>query len=153
VVPPVPAVPGTFDTYTNEAAGYTVAFPRGWQRVERDRWTTDFREPGTGRYLRVGWTNQPGDDPEQAWRDQAASFSQRHDGYEEIRIESTQYKGHDAAIWEFRYVEGTTLHAIDLGFVTGNDRGYALNFQTRESQWSASQPLWQQLQDGFQIRS
>jgi serine/threonine protein kinase len=152
VPPPAPGVPATFDSYTNDVAGYTVSFPRGWQRVARDRWTTDFREPGTGRYLRVAWTDQPGDDPAQAWRDQAAGFSQRHPGYEEIRIEDTQYKGHDAAIWEFRYSEGTVLHAIDLGFVTGNDRGYALNFQTRDSQWDASQPLWQQLQDAFQTR-
>jgi hypothetical protein len=111
--------------------------------------TTDFREPGTGRYLRVGWTSTPGDDPAEAWREQARSFRLRHQGYSEIRIEETEFRGHEAAIWEWTYGASRTLHAINLGWVDG-DRGYALNFQTPESAWADSQRLWERLQEGFE---
>jgi hypothetical protein len=44
---------------------------------------------------------------------------------------------------------GARLHALDLGFVAG-DQGYALYFQTKEERWSASQDLFAQLSDSFQ---
>jgi hypothetical protein len=137
-------------TYRHPEAGYTVAYPRGWEQVPRDRWTLDFREPGTGRYLRVGWTNDPGDSAEQAWRDLSRSFGSRHEGYEELRIEPVKYRGFDAAIWEYRYRSGTrTLHAANLGFVSGADRGFALNLQTREEDWAGSQELFRRITESF----
>ncbi|HEU0131417.1 MAG TPA: serine/threonine-protein kinase [Mycobacteriales bacterium] len=144
------AVPAGWASYTHPDAGYTVRYPQGWSVQRRDRWTTDFREPGTGRYLRVGWTDTPGDDPVGAWRSFSKAFAGRHGGYEEVRIDGATYRGHEAAVWEYRYREGTALHAVDLGFVTA-DRGYALNFQTHEDDWARSQELFEQLKAGFRI--
>ena len=119
--------------------------------VKVDATRTDFRHPSNGTYLRVDWTDTPGDSPEAAWREQAASFAATHAGYEEVRIESTEFKGFEAAEWEFLYDEGgARLHAVDLGFVTG-DRGYALNFQTRASSWEDEQDLFEDLKDSFGV--
>jgi eukaryotic-like serine/threonine-protein kinase len=128
------AVPTGFTTYRDPAGGYVVAYPRGWSVERRSASTTDFREPGTGRYLRVGFTTTPGSDPVAAWRSGAQAFARSHGGYEEVRIEP----------WH----DGTTLHAVDLGFVTGG-KGYALNFQTHEDDWARSQGLWGQLKAAF----
>ncbi len=145
--PPSPA--GGWNPYDDPATGYSIAYPAGWEVVPLDRTRTDFRDPYSGTYLRVDWTDQPGPSPVAKWREYAPDFAARHEGYEEIRIEETTYKGFDAAVWEFRYVEGgAPLHAIDLGFVTG-DYGFALNFQTSEEDWVSSQDLFQAFKRAF----
>jgi hypothetical protein len=142
------AVPAGFTTYRDPASGYVVAYPRGWEVQHRSANTTDFREPGTGRYLRVGFTSTPGDDPVAAWQSGAAAFARGHGGYQQVRIEPATYRDYKAAVWEYRWAEGRTLHAVDLGFVTGG-KGYALNFQTHEDDWARSQGLWEQLKAAF----
>ncbi len=142
------AVPAGWATWTHPVAKYTVAYPNGWRVIQRDEHTTDFREPGTGRYLRVGWTGSPGSDLVAGWRSGAAAFASSHAGYEEVRIEPTTYRGGDAAIWEYRWGSDTTLHAVDLAFTHGS-KGYALNFQTREDDWARSQGLFEQLKEAF----
>ena len=143
-------VPGvTFTTYTHPSQGWTAHYPEGWQVQVRSGSAVDFREPGTGRYLRVGFTDSPGNDAVAAWRAGAASFARTHGGYEEIRIEPADYRGYEAAVWEYRWRDSNLLHAINLGFVTG-ERGYALNFQTREPDWERSRDLFEAMKERFE---
>ncbi|HVF20147.1 MAG TPA: serine/threonine-protein kinase [Mycobacteriales bacterium] len=140
-----------FESYTDEDAGYTVRYPETWERVERSATITDFREPGTGRYLRVDWTDSPKGDPVKDWERQSKAFGASHDNYQEIRIEETEFRDHDAAIWEYRYADGgAILRASNLAIVTGS-RGYALNFQTHDDNWAPSQELFRQMRDSFTI--
>jgi serine/threonine protein kinase len=142
-------VPDAWVTYTDTATGYRLAYPPGWQVQRLDRTRTDFRDPSTGAYLRVDWTDTPGDSPEAAWRAQSASFGSRHAGYREIRIEPTVYKGFEAAIWEYTYMANGPLHAVDLGFVTPT-HGFALNFQTPEGIWTESQDTFEAFKAAFE---
>ncbi|HVF06140.1 MAG TPA: serine/threonine-protein kinase [Frankiaceae bacterium] len=143
-------VPGvTFVTYTHPTQGWTVHYPEGWEVQPRTESATDFRERGTGRYLRVGFTDTPGSDAVAAWRGAAQGFARTHGGYREIRVEKAEYRGYEAAVWEYNWTEGNVLHAINLGFVTGG-RGYALNFQTREPDWERSQRLWEAMKERFE---
>jgi hypothetical protein len=143
-------VPAGWQTYTNEQAGYTVAYPAGWRVEPAGGPRIDFRDPETGTYLRIDWTNEPKADPVADWREQSQQFASSHQGYEEIRIAPYDYRDYVAAGWEFRYSDGgTRLHALDLGFVAG-DQGYALYFQTKEERWSASQDLFTKLRESFQ---
>jgi hypothetical protein len=142
------AVPDGWATWRHPSAGFTVAYPNGWKVIQRDEHTTDFREPGTGRYLRVGWTGTPGADLVAGWRSGAAAFASSHGGYQEVRIEPATYRGRDAAIWEYRWGSDSTLHAVDLAFTDGG-KGYALNFQTRDADWARSQGLFDQLKEAF----
>ena len=143
-------VPGVrFVTYTHPEQGWTAHYPDGWEVQPRTEAATDFREPGTGRYLRVGFTGSPGNDAVAAWRGAAAGFARTHGGYREIRIEKADYRGYEAAIWEYQWQETNLLHAVNLGFVTGG-KGYALNFQTREPDWAESQRLWEAMKERFE---
>jgi hypothetical protein len=138
-------------TYTDPQSGYSLAYPGSWE-VEPGAPRTDFRDPETGTYLRVDWTDQPKGDPVADWREQAQGFAASHEGYQEIAIEPYDYRDYDAARWEFRYTDdGARLHAFDLNLVTGG-RAYALFFQTKEERWAASQELFAQLRDGFRPR-
>ncbi|MBW3650245.1 MAG: DUF1795 domain-containing protein, partial [Actinobacteria bacterium] len=144
-------VPPGWKTFTDPDTGYRVAHPAGWTVRDRDKTRTDFTDPSTGTYLRVDWTDEPGASPEGAWQAQSKDFGARKTNYREIRIQPTTYQGHRAALWEYTYEEGgATLHAYNLGFVT-DDYGFALNFQTNQTQWEASQPLWEQLKAGFVV--
>jgi hypothetical protein len=64
----------------------------------------------------------------------AASFAQRHPSYREIRIEPADYRGYEAADWEFTY-EG--LHVINRVFVV-DGTGHSLFFQTRAGDFGAA---------------
>jgi hypothetical protein len=152
VAPTTPAavVPAGWVQYTDRATGYRIAHPPGWQVRPLDRTRTDITDPATGSYLRVDWTDRPGDSPEGDWQRLSRSFGARHQGYRELRIEPVTYKGYRAAIWEYSYSSGgARLHAVDLGMVTGR-YGFALNFQTPEAIWEQSQPTFESFKAAFQ---
>ncbi|HEX8001454.1 MAG TPA: serine/threonine-protein kinase [Mycobacteriales bacterium] len=144
-------VPAGWQTYTHPTQGWSIAYPPGWRVQPRpDRANaTDFREPGgTGRYLRIGMTDTPGDDPVARWEQASDAFGSTHDDYVEVRVDATEYRSYDAAIWEYTYRDGNALHAANLGFVT-DGKGYALNLQTREPDWARSQELFEQFKQAF----
>ena len=143
------AVPGNWIEYQDPDTGYTVSHPPGWSVVPLGDTRTDIRHPSNGSYLRVDWTDTPGDDPVAAWESLSDSFGARHENYSELGIEAAKFQGFDAAVWEFTYSDGgADLHAIDLGFVTG-DYGFALNFQTRAEDWTSSQRTFERFQASF----
>lgn len=132
--------------------GYSVGYPEEWAVVDDplgDASSARFQDD-QGRYLLVDWTDQPGTDAVAAWERSSAGFAERHDAYEEIRIEPTTFLDFDtAAIWEYAYSDGgVRLHAINLGMADG-DWGLALNFQTHQEDWQASLPLFDAIQDSF----
>ena len=144
------AVPNNWVEYQDADTRYRIAHPPGWSVVPLGDTRTDIRHPSNGSYLRVDWTDAPGDDPVAAWESFSETFGASHENYSELRIEATEYKGYDAAIWEFTYSEGAAdLHAIDLGFVTGA-YGFALNFQTRAEDWVSSQNTFERFQTSFE---
>ena len=144
-----PGVPAGWTAYQDPSGRYSIAYPPGWEVVPAGGSLTDFRDPASGAKLRVDWTDTPGADPAQAWRDLAASFGPAHDNYQELGIGPTSYRDYNAALWEFRYGSSPPIHAANLGFVTGG-RGYALLFTAPEDQWAASQGTAQQFRQAFQ---
>ena len=143
-------VPADWVTYTHPTQGWSIKHPPGWQVQPRpDRFdATDFREPGTGRYVRVNMTTAPGDDPVARWEQASDDFGATHDDYVEVRVESAEYRDYDAALWEYTYRDGNRLHAVNLGFVTGG-KGYALNLQAREPDWARTLPMFEQFKQAF----
>jgi serine/threonine protein kinase len=156
---PSPAEPGServpegWTDYADPAVGYTIAHPEEWEISPLDETRTDFRDPRTGALVRVDWTDQPGPDPVAAWESYSQDFAADHDGYEEIRIDPAEFQGYEAAEWEFTFVSGgTTLHALDLGFVTG-DHGFALFFQAPEDEWADVQDEFETFKASFRAPS
>ena len=132
-------VPLGWVMYRDEATGYRIARPQNWTVRPVTSYRTDFIEPLTGAFVRIEWTDEPGSDPVTAWRNQAQNFALRQTGYQELRIEPTIFKGHNAAEWEFRSLDkGIVRHALDIGMVTGR-YGAALFATAPEARWQSLQ--------------
>ena len=142
-------VPAGWTAYEDPRGRFRIAYPTSWEVVPAGPSLTDFRDPATGAKLRVDWTDTPGADPAQAWRDLAAGFARNHDNYQELGIAPTTYRDYNAALWEFSYGSSPPIHAANLGFVTGG-RGYALLFTAPEDQWAAQQGTAEQFRQAFQ---
>jgi hypothetical protein len=92
----------------------------------------------------------PRPSPEGAWYEYEPKFAADKAAYKRIQITPTTYKGFDAALWEFTYGEGSgARHAVDLGFITGR-YGFALNFQTPNSDWERFQPVFERFKASFE---
>lgn len=146
--PPAAAVPAGWVPYTDPATGFTISHPPGWQIITSGT-RTDFRDPATGTYLRVDHVQPPGPSAVAAWRDEERSFAAVHTGYHRIQLQAATFQGFPAANWEFDYTEGSSLlHAFDLGFITGR-YGFALYFQSNDSEWRSLQPTFQAFKASF----
>jgi hypothetical protein len=137
--------------YANNSVGWSISYPPGWAPVQRDSHVYDFVDPNGGRYLRVAWTTTPGPDPAARWQEYSKSFGARYPNYRTIGIsQNFSFKGWKASAWEYTYsAGGTLLHAVDLALVNGT-YGFALNFQTHDADWVASQPLFDAFKQSFQ---
>ncbi len=114
-------VPAGWTTDT-APAGWTVGLPPGWT----ERRAGEYRD-GEGRTLRV--ETGAGQPDAVADRQAAArSFAQRHPTYRELRIVPVDYRGYEAADWEFTY-EGR--HVVNRVFVV-DGTGHSLFLQVPE---------------------
>jgi hypothetical protein len=149
---PAGTVPAGWARYQDPDTGFEIPYPPGWT-VSRSGTLTDFTDPASGAYLRVDHVQPPGPSAEGAWYDLERRFAAQYPGYRRIRIEPTTYAGYPAAVWEFTYqAGGAALHALDLGFITG-DYGFALYFQTHEADWQRMQPVFEAFKAGFRAPS
>ena len=142
--------PENWTTHSDEAIGYEIAYPDGWDIIPVSGTATDFRDDATGTYMRVDWTDAPGDDVIGRLEEIEASFSSEKEGYSRERIESVDFlEGWEAGEWEYTYEEeGVLLHAVNLQFVNG-EYGFALNFQTRDQNWDVSQEIFEDFKASF----
>jgi hypothetical protein len=107
---------------TDDGNGWTVALPPGFAQTRAG----EYRDAGTGRTLRV--ETGAGQPDAVADRERAAAgFARRHPTYRQVRLEAVDYRGYEAADWEFTY-EG--LHVVNRVFVV-DGTGHSLWLQTR----------------------
>ncbi len=131
------AVPAGFDLY-EDPTGFAVAIPAGWE-VAKEASSTFVREPGGRRYLQVDQTREPKPDPVADWQAQEPRASQRLAGYQRIRIDPLDYRGWDAADWEFTWrADAGPRRVLNRGFITAPDRAYALYWSVPAEQWEAA---------------
>jgi hypothetical protein len=145
---PAGTLPAGWSSYEDPSGAYTIGHPPGWvvQPVAANR--TDFRDPATGAFVRVEWTDTPGADAAGAWREAEPGFRSRNANYEPLGITEVGYRDYPAALWEFRHGSGETLHTGNLGFIAAG-RGYALMLRAPETEWSAVQPTFEQFKQAF----
>ncbi|MCU1377303.1 MAG: Serine/threonine protein kinase [Acidimicrobiales bacterium] len=137
-------VPSDWVSYRGD--GWQIWHPSDWSPKAGPAGSVDIGSPA-GDYFRVDTVDEPSDDPKAAWEAQEQSFAADHPDYQRIRIDDVEFRGLDAAMWEFTF-EG--LHAADLGFSDG-DRGYALYLVAGEDRWDDLADTRQAFQDGFEI--
>ena len=142
------AVPAGWQTYT-APQGFTLSHPAGF-RVSSFGGQTQLREDATGRTLRVDTTDMPKSDPVADWQSQSKYFAASHPGYAEISIAKADYRGYNAADWEFTYpATGGRLHVVNRGFVVSPSRAYALYWQTRDADWQGARGVYDQIAASF----
>ena len=138
-------VPDGFERY-KDPTGFRVAVPAGWVR-EQNGTRVDFEDPDSVAFLRIDQTSTPKDDPVADWEAQEPRLAARFPSYERIRIEAVDYRGWNAADWEFTL--GPNAHVLNRGFVTDDTHGYALYLSSPEATWSQNQQVFQTAADTF----
>lgn len=126
----VAAVPEDWQVHDPAGEPYAISHPPDWSLRQQPGNRTDIVDPSTGAYVRIDWTSDPHPDPVADRGEFAPQFAAQQSDYEEIRLEPATFRGHEAAVWEFTYVDGgVELHAVQLN-VSGDANGYALHYQT-----------------------
>jgi hypothetical protein len=149
-------------------SGGVAPVPSGWVTHHTSDWTVavppsytpgsfngapQYKDRATGRTLRVSTTTAgTGTSDVVADRQfQAAAFARKYPSYREIGIGKVDYRGRQAADWEFTYSDGgADLHALSRVFVV-NGRGYSLFFQTHGTDdWAAARADFDRIAAAFQ---
>jgi eukaryotic-like serine/threonine-protein kinase len=146
------ALPAGFHLHT-DPTGFVVAVPDGWTRsTEGPR--TYFREPGGRRFLLVDQTTEPKDDALTDWQAQEPSVAARLSGYERISLDRIDYRGWNAADWEFTW-DGRSepTHVLNRNVRVSDARAYALYWSTPERQWADSRGMFDVIAASFQPAS
>lgn len=140
-------VPAGYFRY-EDPSGFSVAVPDGWTPTPRSATAVDLRDPSGSRFLRIDQTDSPGDDAKKRWQEVEKDFKDEVENYQRIDIDSVDYRGWEAADWEFTFGSGT--HVLNRGFVPNEDKGYALYMSSPEAQWPESRAIFQVAADSFQ---
>jgi tRNA A-37 threonylcarbamoyl transferase component Bud32 len=133
--------------------GYSIGLPEGWKYQSSGAAGDRFTGP-RGQRLLVAWTSTPKGDPVADWRNQERYMVRAQ--YQKIRIAKVDYRGWNAADWEFTYVEsGTKYRTIDRGFVVNGQLGYALMYTAKASNWGSDlrKDTWRTLTKTFEPKS
>ncbi|MEV1077833.1 serine/threonine-protein kinase [Streptomyces sp. NPDC050211] len=138
---------------THQGGTYAIGLPKAWKFQTAGASGDRFTGPD-GQKLLVAWTSTPKGDPVADWKSQERYMTRSQ--YKKIRIEAVDYRGWNAADWEFTYVEsGTKYRTIDRGFVVDDDQGYALMYTAKAANWGSElrKDTWQTLAKSFEPKS
>ena len=141
-------MPAGFRAYSDRT-GFSLALPNGWTTRHRG---TDLiaQEPGGRAYLMIPQTTKPQPDALRDWQSQEASARKRFPAYKRLRLERVDYKGWDAADWEFTWTaSGGPLHVLNRNIRVNDHRAYALYWSVPSSEWKALRPSFDAIAASF----
>jgi eukaryotic-like serine/threonine-protein kinase len=141
-------IPSGFTQY--QGSGFTVGVPNGWPPAVQREGVVDVKERNSTRFLRlitVASTTTAFEQLGAAERQFDADPA--YADYQRIRLERVDYRGLDAADWEFTFVlDGVPRHVLYRGIVS-DGRTYGLYLSTPESLWPKSKGVFQVAADTF----
>jgi hypothetical protein len=133
-----------------DPTGFSVAVPLGWQ-VEREGPRVYLHDPDSAAYLLVDQTDDPAADPVVDWQQQEPAVARRLEGYTRIgEIEAVDFRGWQAADWEFVFGPGQRTHVLNRNLITSPQKAYALYWSVPSSRWDAMRPVHEQVVASFQ---
>ncbi|MGY6025627.1 serine/threonine-protein kinase [Streptomyces spinosirectus] len=144
---------GAAESTHKGSQGYSIGLPKGWKYESTGAAGDRFTGPD-GQKLLIAWTSTPKGDPVADWKNQERYMVRS--GYQKIRIEKVDYRGWNAADWEFTYVDGGTKYrTIDRGFVVNDHLGYALMYTAKAANWDSElrKDTWKTLAKTFEPKS
>jgi hypothetical protein len=98
----------------------------------------------------VDQTTTPADDVVADWEDQEPAVAERLGGYRRISLERVDYRGWEAADWEFTH--GST-HVLNRNIRIDDNQAYALYWSVPDDEWAASRPIFDTVAATFQPAS
>jgi hypothetical protein len=144
---------GAVESKYDGSQGYSIGLPKGWKYQSNGAAGDRFTGPD-GQKLLIAWTSTPKGDPVADWKNQERYMVRSQ--YQKIRIEKVDYRGWNAADWEFTYADGGTKYrTIDRGFVVNDHLGYALMYTAKAANWGSElrKDTWQTLAKTFEPKS
>ena len=144
---------GAAVTTYRSSQGFSIGLPSGWKYTTTDSAGARFTGP-EGQKLLVAWTSKPQNDPVADWRNQERYMTRSQ--YSRIRIEAVDYRGWNAADWEFTHVDGGVKYrTIDRGFVVNDHLGHALMYTAKAANWDSAlrKNTWKTLTTTFEPKA
>jgi hypothetical protein len=141
--PPAAAPPPAGFVLHRDPTGFSIAVPRGW-RQERNGSTVDFRDPDSGRFIRIDQRADPSTAPYDDWVSREATYKAELPGYDLVRIANVIYRGWPTADWEFTWgARGSERsHVLIRNVVPNQQHGYALYWSTADTRWTKDLPYF-----------
>ncbi len=133
----------------HEDDAYRVAVPAGWTVEQESGTRTRFNDPVSRRYLLVEEGGEPAGDPVEDWRAQEGAVAQRLDGYELIGIDAVDYRGFDAADWQFTWEPGAGTVRVRNRAVVTDGAAFALYWQVPVEEFQDSEPVFDDVAASF----
>ena len=141
-------VPAGYKTYQGD--GLSIGVPSGWTPGETRDGVVDVREPGSSRFLRLITVDGSSNALEEL-TDAERQFAAKdvYQPYRKIGLGTVDYRGYDAAEWEFTFtLNGVVRHVVYRGVVSGG-RSYGVYFSVPETLWEQSRAILQTAVDTF----
>ncbi|MDP9393931.1 MAG: serine/threonine protein kinase [Actinomycetota bacterium] len=158
----VPPEDGPEDTGGEVAEGFTryeseafeADLPEGWTVSREEGLRTFVREPGARRFLLIQQAERVAGDPEEDWRNQERSVSQRLPGYRLIGISRADFRDFTAADWQFTWVpRGGPVRVLNRAVVTEDgEQAFALYWSVPVDQWEESRSTFDRVAGSFEPR-
>ena len=113
-----------------------------------------YREPGGRGYLKVDQSTHPKADALKDWKKQEPAVGARLPGYHKIRLERVNYKGWNAADWEFTWrPSGGPLHVLNRNIRVNDKQAYALYWSIPAGEWNKRWSDFQVIANSFEPAS
>ncbi|MFJ5220561.1 serine/threonine protein kinase, partial [Streptomyces sp. NPDC088354] len=148
-----PPVPDGYHLAEEPDRGFAIPVPDGWTRQVSDAGRQFVYVDPTGLVgLRIGTLDFAGPSPLQHFKDLEAQTVPNLDGYEQLRMQSTQWRGRPAAIWEFTFRgKVRPFRAIDLGFGQPGEQEFTVYLSAPADQWASRRAVFEHAVDGLRL--
>ncbi|MEV5377225.1 protein kinase [Streptomyces nondiastaticus] len=145
--------PAGYHLVTEKEAGIAFPVPDGWKRGKlKDSDEILYVDPSGLVGLRVSVLDLASSDPLQRWKDDEAKSLRegKLPGYTQLRMQSTEYRGMPAAVWEFSWKgRAREYRAADLGFGRPGEKEYAIYLSAPKADWHKHSPVFDAVREGF----
>ncbi len=132
---------------------FSIMLPPGWNVTSQTPAEAEFTGQPQGFVILVAWTTHPKPDQFTDWQQQAADKAQADPTYHQIGIQRVDYRGYNAADWQFRNMyQGVLTRVIDRGFIVQPGQlAYAIELYGPASGFpSVYADIWSRLVAGFE---
>jgi hypothetical protein len=144
-------LPAGYSLYKGD--GFTVGVPAAWKPATARTGVVDVTEPGSDhRFLRLITVRGSNPALEQlTGAEQQFAANKAYAPYEQVRLQGVDYRGYDAADWEFTF-GAPQRHVLYRGIVV-DGKTYGLYLSVPASRWAESKAVFQVATDSFRLTS